>query len=146
MSIRGIVVCCAATALTGIVVGCAPHIFGLPVLYDPSSCWWGGGSGRQRAALSGVAAFSNAAPTSVVVDQWATKACHSLCLFVPGCMVTKGLAGDSGRRRQEGGVNTTISQKRDVRQRGHGQRQRNRQQPASKTKGREGGATQTPAQ
>jgi hypothetical protein len=32
-------------------------------------------------------------------------------------MVTKGLTGDSGGRRQKGGVNTTISQKRDAQQR-----------------------------
>ncbi len=41
---------------------------------------------------------------------------------------------------QERGVNTTISQKRDVQQRCQQQRQRNRQQQASATKGQEGGA------
>ena len=37
----------------------------------------------------------------------------------PGHMATKGLACDGGRRRQEGGVNTTISQKRDAQGTGH---------------------------
>ena len=36
----------------------------------------------------------------------------------PGHMATKGLACDGGRRRQEGGVNTTISQKRDAQAQG----------------------------
>jgi hypothetical protein len=56
-------------------------------------------------------------------------------------MVTKALFGDGGGRRQERGVNTTISQKRDVQQRCKRQRQHNRQQQARGTKGQEGGAT-----
>jgi hypothetical protein len=51
------------------------------------------------------------------------------------------LFGDGGGRRQERGVNITISQKRDVQQRCQQLRQFNRQQQASTTKGQEGGAT-----
>ncbi len=61
--------------------------------------------------------------------------------FTMGRTVTKALFGDSGRRRQEGGVNTTISQMRDAQQRCQRQRQCNRQQHAGATKGQEGGAT-----
>jgi hypothetical protein len=39
-----------------------------------------------------------------------------------GHMVAKGFAGDSGGRRQEGWLNTTISQKRDSFQRRQQQR------------------------
>ncbi len=61
--------------------------------------------------------------------------------FATGHTVTKALFGDGSRRRQERGVNTTISQKRDVQQRCKQQRRHNRQQQASGTKGQEGGAT-----
>jgi hypothetical protein len=37
--------------------------------------------------------------------------------FATGHMVTKAFFGDGNRRRQERGVNTTISQKRDAQQR-----------------------------
>jgi hypothetical protein len=61
--------------------------------------------------------------------------------FATGRTVTKALFGDGGGRRQEGGVNTTISQKRDLQRRCKRQRQRNRQRQASGMKGQEGGAT-----
>ncbi len=77
----------------------------------------------------------------VVVDRWMTKVRLSLHPFVTGHAVTKGLAGDSGRRRQEDRVNTTINQKRNAQQRCQQQRQSNRQQSAGKMKGQEVGAT-----
>jgi hypothetical protein len=58
-----------------------------------------------------------------------------------GCTVTKALFGDGDKRRQERGVNTTISQKRDAQQRCKQQRRHNRQQQASRIKGQEGSAT-----
>jgi hypothetical protein len=56
-------------------------------------------------------------------------------------MVMKALFCDSGRRRQERGVNTTIGQKRDAQQRCQQQIQCNRQQQASTKKGQAGGTT-----
>jgi hypothetical protein len=54
--------------------------------------------------------------------------------FATGRTVTKALFGDGSGRRQERGVNTTISQKRDAQQRCKQQRLHNRQQQASGTK------------
>ncbi len=61
--------------------------------------------------------------------------------FAMGRTVMKALFGDSGGRRQERGVNTTISQKWQTQQRCKLQRQHNRQQQASATKGQEGSTT-----
>jgi len=71
--------------------------------YDRVGCWRGGGGGRLRAAVSGVAALSDSVSTTGMVDRRTTEARRSFRPFVTGRTVTKGLAGDSGGRRQEGG-------------------------------------------
>jgi hypothetical protein len=81
-----------------------------------------GGGQLHRGTVLGVAALSDSASTLVVVDWRMTKARHSLHLCMMGHMVMKGLAGDSNGRRQEGGLNTIITQKRDVRQSCQGHR------------------------
>ncbi len=53
--------------------------------------------------MLGVAAVSDVTSTLVVVNRQATKARRNLRPFMTGCTVTKGLAGDSGKRREEGG-------------------------------------------
>jgi hypothetical protein len=61
--------------------------------------------------------------------------------FTTGCKGTKALFGDRDKRRQEGEMNTTISQKRDEWQKCQPQRRHNRQPQASAAKGQKGGTT-----